>query len=322
MRIPKSYAVIIIFMRVFVAFNPFSPAGKSSTFFDPAMMLATTSPSFVAPHSLFELSNSSGSTSNMQTPMNSKGGRYRSKYRLTSKTPQAGDQAQRLPLEGRNAEINQVFAFLCPAFVAKFGPLTEFAPSAGKFSFNHGALASPILATNTFSPNGRALRFDTTCRTKACIIQGPGGVGKSSFLKIFCEKVRNIHRGDPTINMVMFHSQTKGNNAQPFNVWKTIVRQILLQFAQLADSSGGVAVGGGGGASKSQAQLRMDSSDVSQKDSAGAAAKADLLRGLDLALASLPSEQQELKPLVSSIHFVYGLKDNEVTGKLSGKHSR
>jgi hypothetical protein len=286
-------------------------AGKSTTFFDPAVMLGATSPSFVAPHTLYELSNSSGSASNLQTPM-SKGMRtFRSRYR--SKTPHSGDPSQGMPLEGRNEEVNEVFAFLCPGFVAQFGPLTEFGPSTGKFSFGHGALASPILASNALSPNGRvSLRFDISCRTKACIVQGPGGVGKSSFLKIFCEKVRNIHKSDPGINMVVFHSQTKNSNAQPFNVWKGVIRQVLLQFSQLADPTG---------VSKSQTALQLDAdrdSGMSQREAAGAALKADLVRGLDFVLAQLPQDVQDLRPLISSIHFVYGIKDNAVTSKLSG----
>lgn len=270
-----------------------------------------SSPSFHAPHSLYELSTSSGSMTNLHTPLTSKGGRLRSKYRSKTPSSGAGDHGQSLPLEGRNEEINEVFAFLCPGFVAQFGPLTEFTPTAGKFSFGHGALASPILAANALSPgaNGRLLRFDTTVRTKACIVQGPGGVGKSSFLKIFCEKVRNIHKSDPGINMVVFHSQTKGNNAQPFNVWKVVFRQLLMQFARLADPTG---------ANKAELSLKATENGASQKDLANAAAKADLMRGLDYVFALLPEELQDLRPLLSGIHFVYGIKDNDTTSKLSG----
>lgn len=290
-------------------------SGKSTTFFDPAVMLGATSPSFVAPHSLYELSNSSGSQSNLHTPLTSKGtrlGTFRSKYR--SKTPHTGEHGHKVPLYGRNDEVNQVFGFLCPNFVAQFGPLTEFAPSTGKFSFSHGAMASPILAGSALSPNGRAaLRFDVAPRTKACIVQGPGGVGKSSFLKIFCEKVRNIHRSDPGINMVVFHAQAKGNDAQPFNVWKGVIRQVLLQFAHLADPSGTHSN------NRSQAHLQAAESGLSQKEAQQAVVRVDLMKGLEYVLRQLPEEVQELVPLMSSIHFVYGVAENATTSKLAGK---
>lgn len=283
-------------------------------------MLGATSPSFVAPPSLYELSNSSGSISNLHTPLASKGtrGTFRSRYR--SKTPHTGDHGHKVPLDGRNDEVNQVFAFLCPHFVAQFGPLTEFGPSAGKFSFSHGAMASPILSSSALSPNGRvALRFDVSPRTKACIVQGPGGVGKSSFLKIFSEKVRNIHRSDPGINMVVFHAQAKGNDAQPFNVWKGVVRQILLQFARLADPSGTSA--GANSNNRSQALIQASESGVSQKEAQQAVLRLDLMKGLDYVRRQLPEEVQELLPLMTSIHFVYGVPENDATSKLSGRHT-
>jgi hypothetical protein len=284
-------------------------AGKGTTFFDPTQM---ASPSFRAQHSLYDLHSSSGSTSNLVTP-HSKGGRNNFRFRSHRKTPQGGDSNQRLPLEGRDEEVNDVFAFLCPAFVKLYGDLCSFAQTTTKFSFANNAVTTSTV-TSPLQANGamRKLRFDITQRTKACIVQGPGGIGKSSFLKIFCEKVRSIHKADPTINMNVFHSQTNGNNAQPFNVWKGIIRQVLLHFAQLADPPAAHAHG------RSSMTLKLLTVDVSTKEGAQSAGRQELMKGLDYAMALLPEDLHSYKALMSSIHFVYGVDEDECATKLSG----
>jgi hypothetical protein len=82
--------------------------------------------------------------------------------------------------------------------------------------------------------------FDVTGRTRACIVQGPSGIGKTSFLKIFCEKVRVLYRSETPTNLFVAQSQSQGNNTQPFHVWKGVIRQILLYFAQLSGPTHGV----------------------------------------------------------------------------------
>lgn len=295
-------------------------SGKSTTFFDPSVM---SSPSLRAQHSLFDLSASSGSTSNLHTPLNSKGGRGAfNRLKSRNKTPMTGDHTYKLPLQGRGEECDDIFAFLCPAFEKEFGPLTSFssAGNPGRFGFpSTYQLTSPPAAMQSpiVSP-GRRLRFVTSERTRAAIIQGPSGIGKSSFLKILCEKIRNIHKSDHSINMFVFHCRTSANNAQPFNVWKGVVRQILVQFAAMASVASLHPTKSA--ASRSHAALVPDA--VRESETAVVVAlsgKHDLTKGLDYAFSLLSAELQEYKPLLASIHFVYGVKESEATAKLSGK---
>lgn len=270
-------------------------SGKSTTFFDAGNSFANmTSPSSHRLHhmgTLEGLSTSSGSQSNLQTPMGSRNRANRFKRKSTHVN---ADPNQQLPLEGRNEEIDDVFQFLCPGFVASYGPVTAFAKAKG------GSGTSPTPSPSNGS--NMKIRFDITGRTKATIVQGPSGIGKSSFVKIFCEKIRSIFKADKTANLFVFHNQSNSNNSQPFYVWKGIIRQVLLQFAQLSDPP----------ASKSTHLIsKLSASDLTS-------GKQDLIKGLDYATQLMAPDLHDVKPLMSSIHFVYGIKENDTTSKLSG----
>ena len=308
-------------------------SGKSTTsFFDGNHLANMSSPNLRYVHgSLADLASSSGSNSNMLTPMN------RNKNRMKRKFTNQMDP-QRLPLEGRSEEVDAVFAFLCPLFVSKYGALTKFTVAKTAFngssmhlngSYNSGGMnsvskygmTSPPLHTQYAhltppqnTPTQHALHFDTTCRTKASIVQGPTGIGKTSFIKLFCEKLRNLYKVDRNVNMFLFHNSSNGNNTQPFNVWKGIVRQLLLSLSQTLPPTHTNPHN----ASKAALPRTASVSTAHTAEVEVANGKAELIRGLDYATSLLPDEYHELKPLLTAIHFVHGYSANETTSKLSG----
>ena len=137
--------------------------------------------------------------------------------------------------------------------------------------------------------------FNTALGTMLTAIIGPHGIGKTTFLTAFGEKVRIMARQNRSCNVTILKTKSKSSNAERFSVWKSVVRSMLSELALYTP------------------QYESIAGEVKFKSFTG-----DVEEGANFAIEKLLPEMQCLKPLLGAINIIGKMEDTQETKMLTG----
>jgi hypothetical protein len=188
-------------------------------------------------------------------------------------------------IHGRLEEQADIYKFMLPSVQKAFADLATFHRGAHHYDDSKDIRKQVIAAKLEIS------LLDTT---KLCILYGPSGIGKTSFVNHFSDLLKNIQRIDKQVNFSVFQNKsTSFNNSEPFGAWIAVAKQMLTLLSRENMSANQQ--------NESEGAANEDTSKRKHKTRAE-----HVNMGLDYLLPFLSAEQRELKPLLATVHIISG----------------